>query len=249
MITYLESMFPVPSLVLTADDPLKDECTEWARFIRSECIPALNKVLMGTNPTIQQEFRPKLKAAIKKISEKLAVSFWGAYMLPDLLLSPFLRRVEVTKYFRGVDFFAIANSEIIKEYVAVLGAQDWVRKVVAPIDEMKNSARAYGEHEHEVPETRKFQQQLNNALEKIGSDGNSEFEGLVLKLKTLAQSMKEHMDGEESELFPLTANLGEREAPLFTKIYFHLSKSSDSLLPFIFGTPQSARAHAIFVQH
>ncbi|KAJ3117911.1 hypothetical protein HK100_000715 [Physocladia obscura] len=328
MITHLESMFPTPSLVPTvADGSLKDECTEWAKFIRTEFIPAFNKVLMGTNPAIQQEFRPKLKAAVAKISEKLVESsssgpflLGDAYMLPDLLLSPFLRRLEVIKYFRGVDFFAATNSEKIKEYVNVLGAQDWVQSVVAPIDEMKkffvktipkmkpmsigrlqhiainaqyakcvslaesiqkeidenktvdvaaaeslrtkyslianlieahswfeenliypifeelkpgSSTRAHGEHEHEVPETNEFLQQLSSAVEKIGGDGESGFEGLVLKLKALAQSMKEHMDGEESELFPLTANLGEKEAPLFTKIYFHLSKSNESLLPFV----------------
>ncbi|KXS12218.1 hypothetical protein M427DRAFT_137451 [Gonapodya prolifera JEL478] len=54
------------------------------------------------------------------------------------------------------------------------------------------------------------------------------------------KEMDEHMAGEEKDLFPMTAQLGDKEIGVFTKIYHHTSPSLEVLLPFILEplTPQ-----------
>ena len=62
MISWVEKKYPTPVLE-------KDE--EWCKFVNTEYQPALMKCIMGTNPMVQAEFRPKLKAAVAKITAQL----------------------------------------------------------------------------------------------------------------------------------------------------------------------------------
>ncbi|KAI8609690.1 hypothetical protein BC830DRAFT_1085294 [Chytriomyces sp. MP71] len=115
-----------------------EACNAWAKTIRTEFCPAFNKVLMGTNPQVQAEFRPKLQSALKKITDQLAVTsgpflLGNEFSIADLLLSPFLRRLQLITFFRGIPF----TDAKLQAYIDTLEKQPFVAKVAYDIEEMK----------------------------------------------------------------------------------------------------------------
>lgn len=68
---------PQQALRIPASYAVSAEDTEkWVKLIRSEWIPSQMKLTMSPNPQIQQEFRPKLKAAFEAVVVHLKVGGW-----------------------------------------------------------------------------------------------------------------------------------------------------------------------------
>ncbi|KAJ3385088.1 hypothetical protein HDU84_002456 [Entophlyctis sp. JEL0112] len=135
IIEHIDATFPEPPL---SPDAVKEDVVAWVKMIRTELIPSFNKTLMGTNPVVQAEFRPKLNAAVSKIvtqlkSKRTHFLVSDAYTLPDLLLSPFLRRLTLVEYFRGMKF----DDPELLAYVAKLEHMPNVSKFAYPLPELK----------------------------------------------------------------------------------------------------------------
>ncbi|KAI9335472.1 hypothetical protein BDR26DRAFT_920426 [Obelidium mucronatum] len=136
IIERLEQEFSTPTLYPAG---IKAEAKEWATTIRQQLFPAFNKVLMGTNPDVQAEFRPKLKAIIDKIVDQLhkreGAYFLGTeFSIADLVLAPILQRLQLVTYFRGLDYFGDVK---LQEYIETLNETPAVSSVAYPFQEMK----------------------------------------------------------------------------------------------------------------
>ncbi|KXS12341.1 hypothetical protein M427DRAFT_72138, partial [Gonapodya prolifera JEL478] len=117
-------------------------------------------------------------------------------------------------------------------------------EVVYPVfEEMApgSTSRAHSEHAHDAPLLERFDREYKAALaavELAPGEGavqaaKKEYGKFSQELEKWRVEMDEHMAGEEKGLFPMTAQLGEREIGVFTNVYYHCSPYRELLLPFV----------------
>ncbi|KAJ3034976.1 hypothetical protein HDU99_010645, partial [Rhizoclosmatium hyalinum] len=136
IIERLEADIPQPSLYPSTAADSK----QWSQTLRQELYPAFNKVLMGTNPTVQSEVRPKLTAIIEKIVDQLNARTEGPYFLgkdfsiADLVLAPIMQRLSLATFFRNIEF---TSDPVLASYIDTLNETPAVKAVAYNPDEMK----------------------------------------------------------------------------------------------------------------
>lgn len=146
MLNYLEEKYPTPS-VYPSSVP-REDVHKWVAFVRTVYIPAFMKVMMGTAPPVQAEFRPKLKEAYTKLQAHLAARdvegpyFFGAeYSLVDILLTPFVARRPLHKFFREFDGVDPKATEL-NAYLDALVNKEEHAKIAYPLDELKTRMKS-----------------------------------------------------------------------------------------------------------
>ncbi|KAI9356561.1 hypothetical protein DFJ73DRAFT_823162 [Zopfochytrium polystomum] len=335
MIKWIDETYPAPFSLYKADGVKDEDIKEWESVARTQLVPSFLKVLMAANPAIQQEFRPKLKAAIAKLDAHLATHddpyfFAGLDRLTivDVVVAPILHRLPLIKYFRGADFSTprvakytaaleahpafgpiawplaqirkalittlpkmkpmsagrlqhqailrqfdkiISLSEILAGAAATPSAAESIaiakevsrrvdtlilfitehaafeEEVVYPVFEEMNpgsTKRAHDEHTHEMAILDAFKAEYASAVQAVLAAQEDDDATLAVarakyggdtleRFKAWRASMNEHMLGEETHLFPMTAALNEREIGVFRKIYYHCCHVREVLLPFV----------------
>ncbi|KAI9335469.1 hypothetical protein BDR26DRAFT_865818 [Obelidium mucronatum] len=130
----LEKESATPSFFMNAK-----ECQEWIALIRNDFIPHFESVLLDSDAFVQADQRPKLNSTIRKITNQLERSYDSSFLLgnsftaADLLLAPFLHRLPLLTYFRGIDF---SNTKLVA-YVSTLHAQPHVTETLTPLSKLE----------------------------------------------------------------------------------------------------------------
>ena len=107
-IEWLEQQYPTPTLY---PEGHRDTIEEWAKFADTELKIAIAKNMLASPFPMQEEWRPKLKAALKKLNEGLAEHnpnkgpyFLGnTFSLIDVMAVSFVERIPALKYFRNFE--------------------------------------------------------------------------------------------------------------------------------------------------
>ncbi|KAJ3016658.1 UNVERIFIED_CONTAM: hypothetical protein HDU68_012096 [Siphonaria sp. JEL0065] len=242
IIERLEAEIPTPSLLPGDASIVK----QWAGTIRQELFPAFNKVLMGTHPDVQAEFRPKLKAIIEKITDQLEsrMSDQGPYFvgaefsLADLVLAPILARLELIAFYRGVEF----SNPTLLAYIQTLDSHSAVSSVAYPYDDMKkffNNAIpkqkpiSIGKLQHTVIRAQ-FEKSIlaaTNLSHGLVEDAAVTAKELQARFKTLATLVRKHSHFEDKIVYPVFEQLKSGQTVRAQKEHQDLDSAIDSFEP------------------
>ncbi|KAJ3075499.1 hypothetical protein HDU99_001522, partial [Rhizoclosmatium hyalinum] len=116
-----------------------EEFQEWTNFVHDQFVPAFNSVSFNPSATIQASAQPKLNVAVQRVVAQLDSQpdspflFGNTFSLVDVLLFPFLHRLSLITYFRGLQF----NNDTLSKYIQGLANLPFVAKVSPSIEELK----------------------------------------------------------------------------------------------------------------
>ncbi|ORY49128.1 hypothetical protein BCR33DRAFT_714181 [Rhizoclosmatium globosum] len=217
IIERLEADIPQPSLYPSTAADSK----QWSQTLRQELYPAFNKVLMGTNPTVQSEFRPKLTAVIEKIVDQLNARTEGPYFLgkdfsiADLVLAPIMQRLSLATFFRNIEF---TFDPVLASYIDTLNETPAVKAVAYNPDEMKKffvaaipkmKPLSLGKLQHNAIRFHfdKCILAATNLNHGFVEDAAVTAEGLKKRFKTLLVLVHKHSHFEDSLVYPAIETL------------------------------------------
>ncbi|KAJ3016114.1 UNVERIFIED_CONTAM: hypothetical protein HDU68_012406 [Siphonaria sp. JEL0065] len=189
MITRFDKDSLTPSLFLDAL-----ECQEWIAFIQQTFLPHFNSVLVNSNPSVQAESRVRLNDALRKISTQLERNNNASFLLgnaitfADIFLAPFLHRLELVSFFRGINF---TSNELLTRYIQTLQSQDFISKssILPSISELKAYYVSTIEKERPASIVRLQHIAIKHHMDKVVSTATQMSHGFVQDMTESAETL------------------------------------------------------------